>query len=131
MTMNALAVVKDAKALAAFTSFNGTPVASMVILAQDGTRDESFTPAPYTTPNNGYLTHFYSAAVQPDGMIVAGGWLDRVSDPDLELRNLVRFNGDSEVAGAGTLKLTAPLGVTTVESAGLGVQQSMRRRALA
>lgn len=90
-----------------FKHFDSTPVASLVILNLDGTRDATFTPVPYTTENF-YLTHFYSAAVQDDGRIVVGGWLDHVTDPDLDIRNIVRFEGDS-AEGPGSLKFSSPV----------------------
>lgn len=99
-----------------FSSFDGTSVASLVILGQNGTRDVSFTPPAYVMDTS-YITHVYGAAVQPDGKILACGWFDRISDPDLELRNLVRFEGDSATPGAGTLAFSATT-VTTAENAG-------------
>ena len=99
-----------------FNSFNGASAASLVRLNPDGTRDLSFAPPAYTT-EVGYLTHLYGAAVQADGKILACGWFDRISDPDLELRNLVRFEGDSATPGAGTLAFSATT-VTTAENAG-------------
>lgn len=99
-----------------FSSFDGTSVASLVILGQDGTRDVSFTPPAYVMDTS-YITHVYGAAVQPDGKILACGWFDRISDPDLELRNLVRFEGDSATPGAGTLAFSATT-VTAAENAG-------------
>lgn len=107
-----------------FSSFDGTSVASLVILNQDGTRDVSFTPPAYAMDTS-YITHVYGAAVQPDGKILACGWFDRISDPDLELRNLVRFEGDSATPGAGTLAFSATT-VTTAENAGAVTLQVAR-----
>ncbi|MES2505078.1 MAG: immunoglobulin domain-containing protein, partial [Verrucomicrobiota bacterium] len=105
-----LQLLPDGRILAGgiFNVFNETPVASLVILNPDGTRDTTFTPAPYSTDRNSYLTHIYSAVPLDDGRIVAGGWFSRVTDPELEINNLVAFEGDG-TAGAGTLKFSSPV----------------------
>ncbi len=125
-----LQLTPDGRILAGgiFNSFNGASAASLVMLGLDGARDLSFAPPAYTA-EVGYLTHMYSAAVQPDGKILACGWFDRISDPELELRNLVRFEGDSAVAGAGTLAFSATT-VTTAENAGSVVLRVVRRPGL-
>lgn len=105
-----LQLLPDGRILAGgiFNVFNETSVASLVILNPDGTRDTTFTPAPYSTDRNSYLTHIYSAVPLTDGRIVAGGWFSRVTDPELEINNLVAFEGDG-TAGAGTLKFSSPV----------------------
>lgn len=90
-----------------FTRFAGLPRASIVRLAPDGTVDPTFAPQPYGDRDTGYLTHLYSFAVQPDGRILAGGWFNRISDPDLAIYSLVRFEGDY-TAGPGRVGLTSP-----------------------
>lgn len=90
-----------------FTRFAGLPRASIVRLAPDGTVDPTFAPQPYAGRDTGYLTHLYSFAVQPDGRILAGGWFNRISDPDLAIYSLVRFEGDY-TAGPGRVGLTSP-----------------------
>lgn len=105
-----LQLLPDGRILAGgiFNVFNETSVASLVILNPDGTRDTSFTPAPYSTDRSSYLTHIYSAVPLKDGRIVAGGWFSRVTDPGLETNNLVAFEGDGST-GAGTLKFSSPV----------------------
>ncbi|WP_184208965.1 immunoglobulin domain-containing protein [Prosthecobacter dejongeii] len=105
-----LQLLPDGRILAGgiFNLFNETHVASLIILNPDGTRDTTFTPAPYSTDRNNYTTHFYSAVPLNDGRIVAGGWFSRVTDPELEINNLVAFEGDG-TAGAGTLKFSSPV----------------------
>ena len=107
----------DGKILVAsrFGFFDGQSRIAIARLFPDGSIDNSFAPLPYTgvgTTNSDFLTHFYCAAYQPDGKIVAGGWFDRVSDPNLETFNLTRFEGDA-VSGPGTVRWTA----TTVDTA--------------
>lgn len=87
-----------------FSRFNGQPRAAIARLFADGTPDTSFAPLPYTGTDS-FLTHFYGAAYQQDGKIVAGGWFDHVSDPNLETYNLTRFEGDT-VSGPGTIRWT-------------------------
>ena len=85
-----------------FSEFSGQPRSAIARLNADGTPDTSFAPLPYVYDNS-FLTHFYCAAVQPDGKIIGGGWFDRVSDPLLETYNLTRFEGDT-VSGPGTIR---------------------------
>jgi uncharacterized delta-60 repeat protein len=99
-----------------FNEFNGTPIASLMILGTNGMRDTNFTPLPYSDDRTAFMTHFYAAGVQPDGKLVAGGWFERVTDPDLDIRNLVRFEGET-AAGAGTLRF-ASAEYRALESAG-------------
>ena len=103
-----LQLMPDGRILAGgiFNVFNETPVASLVILNGDGTRDTTFTPAPYSVDRSSYITHIYSAVPLNDGRLVVGGWFTRISDPELEINNLVAFEGDGG-AGAGTLKLSS------------------------
>ena len=98
-----------------FKSWNGQPRASIARVNLDGTLDPAFAPAPYINDNS-YTTHFYSFAFQPDGKIVAGGWLPRVSDPAVETYNLTRFVNEFST-GPGTLRALSPA-VTTTENAG-------------
>ncbi len=91
-----------------FTLFNGHSRASIARFATTGMTDTTFAPVPYAGRNSGYLTHLYALATQPDGRILAGGWLNRVSDPGLETYSLVRFDGDSST-GAGTLSFVSSL----------------------
>lgn len=99
-----------------FQNFNGQPRASIARLSQSGVLDPTFAPAPYTQNHNENLTHFYALAVQPDGKIVAGGWLNRVTDPALETYSLVRFTGDFS-NGPGILRVFSTQAVTA-ENAG-------------
>jgi uncharacterized delta-60 repeat protein len=96
----------DGKILVAsrFSRFNGQPRVAIARLFADGTPDTTFAPLPYTGTDS-FLTHFYCAAYQPDGKIVAGGWFDRVSDPNLETYNLTRFEGNA-VSGPGSIRWT-------------------------
>lgn len=100
-----LQLLPDGRVLAGgiFNVFNGTPIASLMILGTDGVRDTSFTPAPYTDERETYITHFYAAGVQPSGKLVAGGWFERLTDPELDIRNLVRFEGLTPAGAAGSL----------------------------
>lgn len=90
-----------------FTRFGGLIRASIARLAPDGTIDPTFAPQPYLERDNGYLTHLYAMAVQPDGRILASGWFNRISDPGLETFNLTRFNGDY-TTGPGRIGFTSP-----------------------
>ncbi|MCA1963970.1 MAG: hypothetical protein LDL31_08505, partial [Prosthecobacter sp.] len=99
-----------------FSNFNGADTASLAVLRLDGTRNASFTPVPYTTVHGSYGTHIYSAAVQGDGRLVAAGWFTRVTDPDRDIRNLVRFDGFAE-AGNGSFEI-ASAAYQVVENAG-------------
>jgi uncharacterized delta-60 repeat protein len=100
-----LQLLPDGRILAGgiFNVFNGTPIASLMILGSNGVRDTTFTPEPYTDDRETYITHFYAAGVQPSGKIVAGGWFERISDPELDIRNLVRFEGLTPAGAAGSL----------------------------
>ncbi|WP_309398343.1 immunoglobulin domain-containing protein [Cerasicoccus maritimus] len=77
-----------------FNEIDGNPTASIARLNPDGTLDTGFLPEPYTTVRGEFGTHFYDVAIQPDGKYVVGGWFERVTDPDLEINNIVRFEGD-------------------------------------
>ena len=103
----------DGKILVAsrFSRFNGQSRVAIARLNADGTLDNSFAPLPYTGTDS-FLTHFYCAAFQPDGKIVAGGWFDHVSDENVETYNLTRFEGDT-VSGPGTIRWTT----TTAQTA--------------
>ncbi len=98
-----------------FKSWNNQPRASIARIFPDGTLDTAFAPPPYVNDNS-YLTHFYSFAFQPDGKLVAGGWLARVSDPAVETYNLTRFVNEFST-GPGTLRALSPA-LTTTENAG-------------
>ena len=106
-----------------FKSWNGQPRASIARLLADGTLDTAFAPAPYINDNS-YTTHFYSFAFQPDGKLVAGGWLPRVSDPAVETYNLTRFVNEFGT-GPGTLRALSPT-FTTTENAGSTALQVSR-----
>lgn len=88
-----------------FTDFSGQPRASIARFNLDGSLDATFAPVPYDVRNGGYTAHLYSIAQQPDGRIVAGGWFNHISNPGLEINNLVRFEGDF-TGGAGSLGFT-------------------------
>lgn len=96
----------DGKILVAsrFSRFNGQPRVAIARLFADGTPDTTFAPLPYTGTDS-FLTHFYCAAFQQDGKIVAGGWFDHVSDANLETYNLTRFEGNT-VSGPGSIRWT-------------------------
>ncbi len=104
-----LQLLPDGRVLAGgiFNVFNGTPIASLMILGTDGVRDTTFAPVPDTDDRENYLTHFYAAGLQPSGKIVAGGWFERIGDPVVNLRNLVRFEGLPPVGAAGSLALVS------------------------
>lgn len=121
-----LQLLPDGRVLAGgiFNEHNGTPIASLMILGTDGVREAAFTPAPYSDDRDDYLTHFYAAGVQPDGKLVAGGWFERVTDPDLDIRNLVRFEGET-AAGAGTLRFVSAA-YSALENAGAVTVQVAR-----
>lgn len=100
-------VLPDGSILGAgiFNSFNGQPIASIVKLAPDGTPDFSFAPQPFTNDRGKHGTHVYSLALQDDGKLVAGGWMndhDSLSGGagislrinDTPIHNLARFVGD-------------------------------------
>jgi uncharacterized delta-60 repeat protein len=100
-----------------FTSWNNQPRASLARLQPDGTLDTALALPPYVASTSlGYLTHFYSFAVQPDGKLLAGGWFARVSDPAVETYNLTRINNEFST-GPGTLRAISTA-VTTAENAG-------------
>ena len=99
-----------------FKAWNGQPRASVARVNQDGTLEASFSPAPYVNDNS-YLTHFYAFAVQPDGKLVAGGWLNRVTDPAVETYNLTRFVNEFAPSAPGALRLLSAT-ATTAENAG-------------
>ncbi len=103
----------DGKILVAsrFVTFDGQYRPAIARLQPNGTPDLTFAPIPYTT-GNGFLTHFYCAAYQPDGKIIAGGWFDRVTDPGLETFNLTRFEGNP-VSGPGSIRWS----ISSVETA--------------
>lgn len=113
-----LQLLPDGRILAGgiFNEHNGTPIASLMILGTDGVRETSFTVAPYSTDREDYITHFYTAGVQPDGKIVAGGWFERITDPEFDIRNLVRFEGTA-AAGAGALRFVSA-SYSALENAG-------------
>lgn len=92
-----------------FTLFNGQSSASIIRLEADGTVDTAFTPAPYAARNGDYGTHFYDIAVQPDGKYVVGGWFERITDPELEINNIARFEGDLS-DDPGTIQFLASSG---------------------
>ncbi len=113
-----LQLLPDGRILAGgiFNEFDGTPIASLMILNSNGTRDATFTPVPYDTNRHTYVTHFYAAGVQPDGKLVSAGWFERVTNPELDIRNLVRFDGGF-ATGPGTLQFVSAT-YSTLESAG-------------
>ncbi len=111
-----------------FTSLGGQTRASIGILNLDGTIDPDFAPQPYKTRNDGYVTHFYSLAQQADGRIVAGGWFERVTDPNLPANNLTRFEGDF-ATGPGKLGFTGP-GFVVNENAGTATISVVRHAGL-
>ncbi|WP_309386271.1 immunoglobulin domain-containing protein [Cerasicoccus frondis] len=88
-----------------FNEIDGNPTASIARIYPDGTLDANFLPEPYTTTRGEFGTHFYDVVVQPNGQYVVGGWFDRVTDPDLEINNIVRFEGDD--IGGSEVTLTA------------------------
>lgn len=121
-----LRLMPDGRILAGgiFNTFNGSAVASLAILNADGSRDTAFTPVPYSNDRNSYVTHMYDAVMQPDGKIVAGGWFRRITDPDLDISNIVRFEGDAAV-GPGSLKF-ASASYSVLENAGTAKVQVAR-----
>lgn len=100
-----------------FSSWNDQPRASVARLNPDGTLDPAFAPAPYDERHDGYATHFYSLAVQPDGKLLAGGWFSRVTDPALETYNLTRFTNAFSASSPGALRLLAAT-ASVAENAG-------------
>ncbi len=121
----ALVLQPDGKILVAgkFVSFNGQPRASIARIFPDGTLDASFAPAPYSDNHAENLTHFYAVAVQPDAKIVAGGWVSRVTDPQLETYSLTRFTGDFST-GPGTLRVQSSTAVTAENAGSLTLRVS-------
>ena len=106
-----------------FKSWNDQPRASIARVNQDGTLDSSFAPVPYVNDNS-YLTHFYSIAVQPDGKLVAGGWLDHVSNPAVETYNLTRFVNEFAPSSPGALRLLSTTAVTAENAGSITLQVS-------
>ncbi len=92
-----------------FTSWSGSPRASIARLQPNGSLDAAFAPPPHTLHPSipAYGTHFYSFAFQPDGKLVAGGWFARVSDNAVETYNLTRFVNEYAPASPGTIRLVA------------------------
>lgn len=115
-------ILPDGKILGAgiFNSYANHPTASIVRLNPDGTVDTSFAPVPHTSARGEYGTHIYSVAVQPDGKLVCGGWMNHddavaagvpVGNPGLQINgsnifNIARFEGDA-ASGPGKVSLAA------------------------
>jgi len=135
-----LVELPDGKILVAgiYNDFNGVAIASVVRLNPDGTRETGFTPLPHTANRGEYGTHAYGLAPQPDGKIVAVGWMSHpdmvvagtpAASPGLQVSgtngyNVLRFEGDP-LSGPGQLQLVSSV-VHSSEFAGQAVVRVVR-----